>query len=173
MAAGFFLMLGSGVTMEYADISQSLKFQLYQWHKSGGVLLLLAFVARILWRFVSRAPALPDTMPSYEKRAAKAGHWGLYLFMLAMPLSGWIMVSASVYGLPTIVFGWFEWPHLPGIAGNETIENRASTAHTAFAIIFALLIAVHIAAVIKHAIFDEENLLRRMWWLPRKSEKGE
>lgn len=168
MAIGFLLMLGSGVAMKYGDLEQSLVFQMYQWHKGGGVLLLLAVGLRIIVRIVSMAqgtvPSLPDTFPVFEKMAAHAGHAGLYFCMLAMPLSGWVMVSASIYGLPTIVFGLFEWPHIPGLEGKEQVEEGAETLHFIFAILFALLIAGHIAAVIKHAMIDHENLLRRMWW---------
>lgn len=168
MAMGFFLMLGSGVAMTYLPIEQGLKFNLYQWHKAGGVLLLLAFFIRMSWRFISMAlnqtPNLPKSFPKIEKLAAKAGHTGLYLLMIAMPISGWVMVSSSVYGLPTIVFGWFEWPHIPNIQGNEMIEQAAKQAHFILAILFGLMVFAHVGAVIKHKIKDNENLMRRMWW---------
>ena len=162
MALAFFLMLGSGVAMEYFIEDKALKFDLFQWHKSGGVLLLIAFFLRISWRLKAGAPALPDAFPSHEKRFAKIGHWGLYAIMFALPFTGWVMVSSSVYGLPTIVFGWFEWPHIPGIAANHAIEERAELAHLVLAITFGALIIAHIAAVVKHRVKDHINLLPRM-----------
>lgn len=165
MAFGFFLMLGSGVTMTYFDVDQSLKFKLYQWHKAGGVLLMLAFVLRFVWRIFTRVPKLPAHFPKFEAVAAKAGHYALYALMVAVPLSGWIMVSSSVYGLPTSIFGWFIWPHIPGVEGDEAIHGAAEFAHYILTIIFGLTIFVHIAAVVKHRIKDNENLLRRMWWV--------
>ncbi|MEM7619927.1 MAG: cytochrome b [Pseudomonadota bacterium] len=164
MALAFFLMLASGIVMTYIDIGQSLKFQMYQWHKSLGVLLLLALGLRIIWRFISTAPALPDHFSALEKIAGHAGHLALYVFMILMPLSGWVMVSSSVYGLPTIVFDMFEWPHIPDIQGNEVIETRSRNAHFVFAVLFSIIIFTHIAAVIKHMLYDNENLLNRMWW---------
>lgn len=168
MAIGFLLMLISGVIMSYAPIEQSLKFNLYQWHKAGGVLLLLAFGVRILWRLLSemmkQVPALPSHFPKLERVAAKLGHWGLYGLMLALPLSGWVMVSSSVYGLPTIVFGWFEWPHIPNLSGNEPVEEMAKDAHFYLAILFGFIIVAHIGAVVKHALKDHENLMSRIWW---------
>jgi cytochrome b561 len=164
MAIAFGLMLTSGVVMEYVDIDKSLKFQMFQWHKSLGVLLLITFFVRIAWRLFHKPPLYPAGMYGLELLAAKAGHWALYLCMLAVPLSGWIMVSSSSYGLPTIVFGWFEWPHVPGIAGNDVVNEGAGTAHWVLALSFALLILGHIGAVIKHYIFDKENILTRMWW---------
>ena len=168
MAIGFLMMLGSGVAMSYIELEQSLKFNLYQWHKGGGVLLLIAFVLRFGWRIVSQVkgwiPALPEDFPKLEKLAAKAGHWALYVLMIAMPLTGWLMVSASVYGLPTVVFGWFEWPHIPGVEGNEALNKLAKDLHFYLAIAFGLTIAGHIGAVVKHKIVDGENLMNRMWW---------
>lgn len=171
MALAFFFMLGSGIVMEYVEIEKSLKFNLFQWHKSAGLLLLAAFVIRIAIRFASRVPKLPENFVPWEKIAAKAGHWGLYALMVLMPLSGWIMVSSSVYGLPTIIFNMFEWPHIPGLEGNEEIHELSEEAHFYLAIIFGLLIIAHIGAVIKHAIFDKENLLTRMWWTKTEETK--
>ena len=164
MALAFLVMLASGVVMEYFDIDKGLKYQLFQWHKGGGVLLLLAFFLRLAMRIFARTPPLPETMKALEKKLAKIGHWGLYVMMFLMPLSGWLMVSSSPYGLPTIVFNMFEWPHVPGVADNGVVHDGAKLAHLILAIIFAALIAGHIAAVIKHAISDKENLLKRMWW---------
>jgi cytochrome b561 len=164
MAIAFLVMLASGLTMKYLPIEQALKFNLYQWHKSLGVLLLLTFGLRLLVRLTQPIPALPASMKQLEQLAAKFGHAALYVWMLALPLSGWVMVSASVYGLPTIVFGWFEWPHIAGIAMNEAIENMAKNAHMILAFSFIALTVGHIAAVIKHAVIDRKNLLQRMWW---------
>lgn len=170
MAVAFIVMLTSGFVMSYAEIDKSFKFNMYQWHKSGGVILLIAFLVRIGWRFIGKVPSLPASFQGIEKLAAKAGHWGLYLMMLALPLTGWIMVSSSIYGLPTVVFNWFEWPHIPNIQANKDVNTAAKTAHFYLALLFAVLIAGHIAAVIKHILIDKENLLTRMWWAKRKEE---
>jgi len=162
MAICFFIMLGAGFAMSNLEFDPSLKFQIYQWHKSGGVLLLLAFFFRIVWRLFKPPPPLPNGLPALDVKAAKLGHYGLYALMIAMPLTGWLMVSASVYGLPTIVFDLFEWPHIPGIAGNEAIENIANRAHFILGILFSLMIAAHIGAVIKHHLKDKINLMPRM-----------
>lgn len=164
MAIAFLLMLASGFSMEYLEMEKAFKFQLFQWHKSLGVLLLMAFVLRIGWRLTHRPPELFLPVPAYERIAARAGHWLLYLCMFIMPFTGWLMVSASVYGLPTIVFGWFEWPHIPDLSGNEAVADAAGSAHAIVAWIFSALIIGHVLAVIKHAIFDKQNLLVRIWW---------
>lgn len=168
IAVAIFMMLASGIAMEYAPLDQSLKFNMYQWHKSGGVLLLLAVTFRLLWRLSTRKPQLPETFKLWEKRAAHVGHLSLYAFMLIMPLTGWLIVSTSVYGLPTIVFGWFEWPHIPGVAGNKMLHEGAEIAHLVVAILLGLTIITHIGAVVKHAVKDGHNLLSRIWWTKQK-----
>lgn len=164
MAVAVLLMLGSGLTMRYIELPQSLLFNLYQWHKSLGVLLLLAFFLRLGWRLTHTPPALPASIVGLEALAAKGGHWALYAVMILLPLSGWVMVSASVYGLPTIVFGWFEWPHIPGIAANTAISDVSKTVHWWLAVAMMLLLTGHVGAVLKHAVIDEENIFSRMWW---------
>lgn len=170
MAIAFILMLCSGLAMVNADfIPPSLKFNIYQWHKSLGVLLLLTFFIRIAWRVFHKPPQLPASFKKLDKIGAKFGHWGLYAAMILMPLSGWLMVSSSVYGLPTIVFGWFEWPHISAVSGNEILNDIAKETHEIIAWMFIALIVVHIGAVIKHAVIDKENLLKRM--NPRKKNR--
>lgn len=164
MALCFTLMLLSGMAMADWIEDPSLKFNMYQWHKSLGVLLLMAFFVRLGLRLFNKPPALPAHFKPLDIKAAKAGHWALYAAMIVMPLSGWVIVSASGYGLPTIVFNWFTWPHIPGIANTKWIEELAEDTHGTVAWIFIGLIAIHIGAVIKHAFYDHTQLLPRMWW---------
>lgn len=165
MALSFFAMIASGLAMAREDfLEQSLQFQMFQWHKSLGVLLLLTLGLRILWRVLFKAPALPDFFQGVEKLAVKFGHLALYGLMIAMPITGWVMVSSSVYGLPTIVFGWFEWPNIPGIEANDMINKFSKLSHEWLGYAFIAIIAVHILAVVKHAIKDKYNLLPRMWF---------
>jgi cytochrome b561 len=165
MAICFILMLGSGLVMtEDGLLEKSMQFTLYQWHKSLGVLLLIAFFLRIAVRLISKPPTLPVNFLKWERMAAHAGHWGLYALMLSIPLAGWAIVSSSSYGLPTIVFGLFEWPHIPNIAGNHDIEEIAEEVHEILAYALMVMIALHVGAVIKHFVKDKINLLPRMWW---------
>jgi cytochrome b561/polyisoprenoid-binding protein YceI len=169
MALAFFAMLGSGIFMEYFDMAKSLKFQVYQWHKSGGVLLLIAIVLRLLIKLASKAPPLPTTFKKVDKTAAKFGHYGLYLAMITMVTSGWFMVSSSIYGLPTIVFGWFEWPHIPNLTGNKVIHNLSREIHFYGFIAFSTLVSGHIGAVVLHYKKEKINLVDRMWWSRTKA----
>ena len=82
-----------------------------------------------------------------------------------MPLSGWLMVSASPFGLPTFVFvDWINWPHIPGVARNKSIETLANNVHWITAALLGTLIAGHISAVVWHNKKHNINLISRMWW---------
>ena len=173
IAVTIFAMLASGLIMNDVPLEPAQKFMLYQWHKSLGVLVLLAVCARILWRFVAKPPALPAGFKPLDVKAAKLGHLALYAAMIVMPLTGWLMVSASVYGLPTVVFDMFTWPHIPGLEGNQAVEGAAHELHEIFATGLMILIALHIAALVKHAVMDKVNLMPRMWFgkTPLKGKK--
>src|SRR6185436_10116055 len=55
------------------------KIQLFVWHKSLGILMLALVALRLLWRAVNETPALPPDMPGWERAAARASHFLLYV----------------------------------------------------------------------------------------------
>lgn len=165
MAVGFLFMLGSGLYMVNGDLSRADQFQLYQTHKAAGVVMLVALVVRICIRFLTRQPALPQSIPQQERRLAKLGHSALYVMLLAIPVTGWIMVSASPFGLPTFVFvDWLKWPHIPGLAKNEVVEDIARAAHWYIVVTMIFMLIAHIGAVVMHKYKHNVSLLKRMWW---------
>lgn len=85
----------------------SLQFDLYQLHKSVGITVLALSIVRLMWRLTHAAPPLPTTLLPWEAVLARITHVGFYVLMLALPFSGWMMVSASVWNLPTVIFGSF------------------------------------------------------------------
>ncbi|AEP28735.1 cytochrome b [Brumicola nitratireducens] len=166
---GLVFMLASGLYMVNADISKADQYKLFQLHKAAGVIMLWALFIRICVRIFTKAPGLPSAMSNANKKKAKAGHLLLYVALVIMPLSGWVMVSASPFGLPTFVFvDWIKWPHIPGIARNKTVETVANNTHWITAAVLFTLIIGHIAAVIWHKKAHGLNLLNRMWWSKHK-----
>ena len=57
------------------------KIELFFWHKSTGMLILLLAALRIVWRLTNPTPALPSGMPAWERAAARSSHLLLYLLM--------------------------------------------------------------------------------------------
>ncbi len=145
--------------------TQATAFQAYQLHKSLGLTILVLSLARLAWRLINPPPPMPAHMNAFSRFAAHSAHWLFYGFMIAMPLLGWAMVSASPYGLPTIVFGLFEWPHIAPLTTMEdkaAVEAAAKTAHRLMGYGFLALLGVHVAAALKHQFIDRDGLLARM-----------
>lgn len=172
MAAALLLMITSGLAFDNLEMSKSLKFNMYQWHKSLGILLLLAVTFRIIWRILHYPPQMPNQFSRLDKILGKIGHIALYVGMILMPITGWVMVSSSAYGLPTIIFGWFEWPHIPELSGNKFLNTISKTMHEFIAYGFIVLVVIHVGAVIKHAKYDGVNLLKRMLWSCDKNNEN-
>ena len=103
MALGIFALASLGLVMTHLALSPMRLFQLYQLHKSIGITILLAAFLRLAWRLMNHPPALPVAMPAIERMAAAGGHLLLYGFLFALPLTGWALVSASVFDIPTVV----------------------------------------------------------------------
>ncbi|GAC28852.1 hypothetical protein GPAL_1991 [Glaciecola pallidula DSM 14239 = ACAM 615] len=162
-------MFVSGLYMVNADISKADQYKLFQIHKAAGVVMLWTLFVRVCVRIFTYAPELPIEFSKSDKKKAKAGHILLYIAVVVMPLSGWLMVSASPFGLPTFVFvDWIKWPHIPGVARNKMIETIANNIHWITASILGFLIIGHIGAVIWHRNKHGVNLLDRMWWSKTK-----
>ncbi len=165
IALALLFMFASGLYMVNADISKADQYRLFQIHKASGVIILWALILRIGTRVFTQAPALPDSLNQQQVFKAKLGHIFLYAALVTMPLSGWLMVSASPFGLPTFVFfDWIKWPHIPGVARNKTIEVLANNVHWITATILATSIVGHIGAVVWHKKTHNINLISRMWW---------
>lgn len=127
-------------------------------HKSLGVLLFIATVARLLWlRFTAR-PAELAGQPPLERLAARVAHIGLYLLLFAVMVSGYLISTAD--GRPVEVFGWFAVP--AAFSGVEGQEDLAGAVHLILAITLIALAVIHGAAALKHHFFNRDRTLLRM-----------
>ncbi len=169
MAVLFIGLLAVGKYMASLPEDSAETFTLIQWHKTCGVLVLLLAVLRLLWRCTHKPPPETDAMPAWQQGGASAVHFCLYLAMLLIPLSGWVMVSASELGVPTLLFDVIEWPHLSLVenaANSRTISSNAHRAHELLANVAILALLVHVGAAIKHRLVDRDGVMQRM--LPGK-----
>jgi cytochrome b561/polyisoprenoid-binding protein YceI len=144
------------------------RFAVFQLHKSVGVTILALSLARLAWRLTHRPPPLPDTLARWERILARLTHTFFYVVMIGMPLSGWIMVSASPVGVPTLLYGYLPWPHIPILAelapaAKATWSEAGETIHGLFAVGFLTLLPLHVAGALKHQLFGrDEPVLSRM-----------
>lgn len=158
------LEIGLGLRMEGPP--GAITFAVYQLHKSVGITILVLTLVRIGWRWTHRPPP-PGDGPSWEKRLAHAVHLGFYGLLLAIPLSGWLIVSASRTGIDTVLFGLVPFPHIPGIPGLEpapraAVEEAAETAHRLLGYALYGLLALHVLGALKHHLVDRDHGLARI-----------
>ncbi|HEY1632306.1 MAG TPA: cytochrome b [Rhizomicrobium sp.] len=143
------------------------KFGLTQLHKSIGLTVLLLSLARLVWRLMNPVPPLPRGMSAPLRVLARGTHVLLYFLIIAIPLSGWALVSSSPLGLPTMYFGLFEWPHIPFIADlameqKKMLRENFALIHIVLAWSAIVLIPIHVAGALYHQFFRGDDVLRRM-----------
>ncbi|WP_374293407.1 cytochrome b [Sphingomonas sp.] len=128
-------------------------------HKAIGMTVLALSIARVAWRMSHRPPPLPADTAGWEKGMAHATHWTLYLLLLALPLTGWLMVSGAEMRRPLTWFGLFDIPYLP--VGTQA-GALGGGAHGLLGLTMAALVALHIAAALRHHLILRDDIMARM-----------
>ena len=154
-----FGLLGLGLWMTGLPLSR-LKLEVYAWHKWIGLTVLVLAGLRLAWRRHAPPPALPDAVTPWERRLAPIGHWALLALVLALPVSGWLMSSAG--GVAVVWFGALPMPDL--VPRDQHLFAALRTTHHFLAFTLIALIAVHVAAVLRHDVLRRDGILRRMWF---------
>lgn len=138
-------------------------------HKSIGITVLGLAIMRLLWRATHRPPPLPTTYQRWEIGASHATHLLLYVVIVAMPLSGWIMDSAwkDAATHPMQLFGLVEWPRIGAVmrlapAARDQVHDVFGAAHAWIAYLLYALFGLHVAGALKHQWIDREPELERM-----------
>lgn len=134
------------------------KLDLFVWHKSIGMLILLLVVVRIAWRSLNVTPSLPVDMTSLERLAARVSHLLLYALLLVMPLTGWIINSAA--NVPFRIFWQIPLPAL--VSPDKALADATARVHLALFITLALLLVLHVGAAMRHHFIKRNTVLTRM-----------
>ena len=140
---------------------------LFQLHKSIGISVLFLSFIRIAWRLMNPPPPLPEDMPKLEKLASHLVHMGFYGAMILLPITGWILVSASKFNVSTVLFGVISWPHLPILPELSTdaksaLHEPVEFVHSKLAWVVIVLAGLHVAGALKHQFSAEEGVLKKM-----------
>ncbi len=147
-----------------------LQFEVTQWHKSFGSLVFALAVLRLIWRWANPvSPQVPTNQPGWERWTAHFAHIALYVLMFTMPLSGWLMASASELNDPgaypmqirNMVFGVFELPD-PIKPGNEALKTIFHRIHAWSSYLLAAVLVLHIGGALRHHYRHKDDTLRRM-----------
>ncbi|TCS74077.1 cytochrome b561 [Sulfuritortus calidifontis] len=166
MAGLILAALPLGLTMTELALSPT-KLKLYAWHKWLGVTLFGLALVRVFWRLTHPAPALPATIPAWQQTAAHVLHGLLYVLMLAIPLSGWLMSSAK--GFQTVYLGLLPIPDL--LVKDAALAETLAALHTTLNYGLIVLLLAHVGAALKHQWLERDAVLGRMLpWLNKARE---
>jgi cytochrome b561 len=151
-------MLGLGWIMNHGGLNPAHRFEFYQVHKSAGFLLMALVLVRLATRLAVGAP--PPVGRPWQRRGAMVVHGGLYGLMIAMPLVGWAMVSATPLPMPITVFGVWSLP--PLLAPDLALYLQLKRTHQLMGWMLVALVALHVAGA---ALHRDAGLVKAMWRL--------
>ena len=156
-----FVLIACGFTLAVYMVGLPLspqKLKYFSWHKWIGVTVFVLVVVRLAWRLTHPAPALPATMPLWQRRAAALNLFALYVLLLVIPPTGWLYSSAT--GVPTVYLGLVQLPDL--LAKDKALAEQLKLIHVTLNFTMLALVVIHAAAALKHHFVDRDDVLRRM-----------
>lgn len=146
---------------EFYPSGSDLRIGLKQWHFMLGLSVFLLVWLRLALRMVGTTPRVSPAPALWQQRLAGLFHLVLYGFMIAMPLLGWLVLSASGKSIP---FFGLELPALMG--PDEALADSVEDLHKTIGNIGYYLVGLHAVAALFHHYVIRDNTLRRM--LPRR-----
>jgi superoxide oxidase len=136
-------------------------------HYTLGLSVFVLVWLRLLMRSLGAAPVVEPAPVAWQTRLARVVHWALYGLMIALPVLGWLTVSAK--GDPIPFFG-AELP--PLIAESKAAAKALKKIHETLATAGYFLIGLHAAAALFHHYVLRDNTLKLMWFKRAYSGQG-
>lgn len=157
MAIMILFLFSSGlymVTLGYYDAGYTVWPQR---HKSIGIVLLLLLILRIIWKVTQPKPKPLGNHARWEIISAHITHTLMYFLMLTLVTTGYLIATAK--GNSINVFGQF---NLPALVNADEKAILLGKIHLVAAWSLILLVAIHAAGALKHALIDRDSTLMRM-----------
>ena len=126
--------------------------ELFAWHKTVGVVILLLALTRLAVRLIDAPPPYPADFPKWERRFAVWNHRAFYFLSIALPLTGLAAVSKG--GAWTKLVYGMNFPTLPIPALGGT--------HEALVYVLLGLLGLHVAAALKNQFINRGPVADRM-----------
>jgi cytochrome b561 len=145
----------------HEDFDKPVRSAMMGWHKSIGFSVIALTLVRVLWRLTHRPPAFDSAMKRWEVGLARLVHGLFYLLLLAIPLSGWLIVSTGERINPTSFYWLFDIGPLPVTAGKDVHEFAEET-HELLGYAMLVLLALHVGGAVKHLLDGHRHLIGRM-----------
>lgn len=151
------LMLSGSFFLD--DLPDQTKPFAFMMHKSFGLTVLALMIMRLAWIVHKGRPSLPDTVPLWQKFMARLVQYSLYVFVILMPMVGWMMSVAA--NRTPVYFNLFPVP-LPWVSPNKEMASFLVQCHKTIAWIIIGLLVLHVAGAFKHYFIDKDRVVQRM-----------
>lgn len=142
------------------------KVAAYDLHYAIGIVMLLLILGRTGWRLLAPGPINDADRPGWQTTAAHITHYIFYTCLFGLPLTGWMMVSASARETELTLLGLTSWPLIPLQDLSNTrrwmIEAISEWMHWGLIWTLVLLIPIHIGGALKHHFIDQDDVLYAM-----------
>ena len=149
----FIILIPMGIFSSIIPEDVMYRTQYYVVHKTIGVVVLFLIIIRLIWNRRSKRPALDASLKPVEKKLAHGVHIALYVMMIAIPLTGFIMTS--FHGYPTFFFSW-ELQPLWGQSKTGTIVFGMMHKYFLPYLLYVIL-GAHILGALKHHFIDKHK----------------
>lgn len=157
-AACMFAILPLAWVMVNTKETAPFRGDLFNWHKTLGAIVLVVTAFRIVWRFFDGPPAYPPRVAVADRTLAHIAYWLFFAALIFMPVTGYL---SSAYGThPMKLFDWIALPQ--PVAPDKQLGDFFTSLHLAGQWAIYALIALHLAAVLFHAIWGRDGVLGRM-----------
>jgi cytochrome b561 len=153
----FVAVYGAVELHELFEKGSAAREALMTWHFTLGMLVFVLVWLRLAARLSGPTPAIRPAPPALQQRSSRLLHLALYVLMIGMPLTGWLMLSAA--GKPIPFFG-LELP--PLIGENKGLARQIKELHEVVGTTGYFLVGLHAVAALYHHYIKHDNTLTRM-----------
>ena len=150
----FLALIPMGIFASIIPEGTSYRVEYYVVHKTLGVIVLALVLVRLFWNTKSKRPALDASLTSKERKLAHVAHIALYVMMIMIPITGFIMTS--FHGAPTFFFAW-ELEPLWGFSKTGTIVWGMLHKYLLPYLLYIVL-GAHILGALKHQLIDKHTI---------------
>lgn len=157
IAAIIALSFPVGLIMGDLPVSPN-RLKLFAYHKWAGITVLWLVFLRLAWRQFHPAPALPLTIPPWQKQASRIVQVILYGLMIAIPITGWLYSSAAGYSV--IYLNLIQLPDF--VEKSKGLADLLHEVHEWLNWVLLALVLTHALAALKHHWIDRDDVLKRM-----------
>jgi len=127
------------------------------WHYMLGLSVFALVWIRLIVRLIYATPAIQPIPPKWQIILAQSTHAALYALMIAMPLIGWVLLSAKGESIP---FFGLQLPAL--VSESKSFAEQTKEVHEFIGSAGYLLIGLHALAALFHHYIVRDDTLRRM-----------